>query len=393
VQHGPPYHTIFIQLFKEIDLIKLLVACLITLSSFARVNNDPSLIIGAKFPNSQSEGTRPVYSKAISPDENSFKGGFNDLLKHILPSPEQENAGSCLFMSHTGNVEWWYSKLSGDKVTSEKRNLSERYFMNLSKEGLDDDLEYWPTDMIYALNKRGEIYKNKDYRYAKGWYKRVNGKRVPALKDEEGAIYGISYSWISLYQDVQAPMVKLPEFEREVIFRDPSDNRWNVTTAPKDIVQQIKKALHKRNAPVLVIYNHVGYWHANLVIGYNDHADSKGCPFVSNYDKLMNKRADEIVEEANEQEDLAKKKKLLRKAKKFRKRGKQVETKYAANGGCKGKGAFYVRDSIYPNESMPLYDYDLSNEGEEKHLNATVILREYEWAENLLNHAIQIYPL
>lgn len=351
------------------------------------------MIVGAKYPNTSVEGTRPVFTKAITPSKDSFIGGYNDLLKYVLPAPDQEDAGSCLFMSHTGNVEWWHSKLKNDQRTSEKRNLSERYFMNLSKEGLDDDLDYWPTDMIYALNKRGEIYKNSDYRYAKGWYKRVESVRVPAKKDEEGAKYGISYSWMSLYQDLKAPMVKLPEFEREIIFKDPSENRWNVTTAPKDIVSKIKKALHKRKAPVLVIYNHVGYWHANLIVGYNDQADSKACPFVSKYDQLMNKRADEIIEESLEVDDAAKKRKLVRKAKKFRKRGKQVQNSYAGNGGCKGKGVFYVRDSIYPNKDMPKYDYDLSNEGEEKHLNAEVILREYEWAENLLNHAIQIYPL
>lgn len=374
-------------------MIATIILGLFTSLTFANLNTDSSLVVGAKYPNSASEGTRPVITKAITPSKDSFIGGFNDLLKYVLPAPDQENAGSCLFMSHTGNVEWWYSKLSKDQRTSERRNLSERYFMNLSKEGLDDDLDYWPTDMIYALNKRGEIYKNSDYRYTKGWYKKVNSVRVPAKKDEEGAKYGISYSWMSMYQDIKAPMVKLPEFKREVIFKDPSANRWNVTTAPKDIVSKIKKALHKRNAPVLVIYNHVGYWHANLIVGYNDKTDSKSCPFVSKYDELMNKRADEIVEESLETKDEAKKKKLVRKAKKFRKRGNQVQVSYDNNGGCKGRGVFYVRDSIYPNENMPKYDYDLSTEGEETHLNSEVILREYEWAENLLNHAIQIYPL
>ncbi|WP_127716077.1 hypothetical protein [Halobacteriovorax sp. HLS] len=374
-------------------MLTLFLISFLTANPMATVNTDQSLIIGAKFPNSTSEGTTAVFTKAIVPDSSSYKGGFNKLLKHILPAPDQEDAGSCLFMSHTGNVEWWYSKLSNDRQTSEKRNLSERYFMNLSKEGLDDDLEHWPTDMIYALNKRGEIYKNEDYRYTKGWYKSVEGQRVPALKDEEGAKYGISYSWISLYQDIKAPMVKLPQFDREIIFKDPSENRWNVTTAPKDIVTRIKNALKKRNAPVLVIYNHVGYWHANLIVGYNDYADSKGCPFVSNFDKLMNKRADEISLEASNEEDPKKKRKLERKAAKFRSRGKQVQDSYESNGSCRGKGVFYVRDSIYPNKNMPIYDYDLLNEGEESHLNAPVILREYEWAENLLNHAIQIYPL
>lgn len=380
-------------ILKEYKLIKYALLYFLMSTSYAALMNDPSYVIGVKYPNSSLEGTKPVFTKAIAPDENSYVGGYNELLAHVMPAPEQEDAGSCLFMSHTGTVEWWYSKLNKNISNTEEKNFSERYFMNLSKEGLDDDLDYWPTDMIHALNKRGEIYLNKDYPYAKGWYKKVNGKRVPALKDEEGAKYGISYSWMSMYQDVTAPLVKLPEFNREIIFKDPSENRWNVTTAPKDIVSRIKKMIRKRKAPVLAIYNHVGYWHATMIVGFNDNTDSKDCPLVSNYDNLMNKRADEIDKEALEQKDPKKKRKLERKALKFRKRGLQVSTSLESNGGCKGKGVFYIRDSIYPNESMPLYDYDPTIEGEEQHLNAPVVLREYEWAEQLLNHAFQIYPL
>lgn len=374
-------------------MIKTIGLFLIALPVLASTYNDANLIIGAKYPNTISEGSSPVYTKAISPGSSSFKGGYNDLLEHVTSTPDQENAGSCLFMSSTGTVEWWYSKLNPQIVKKSDKDLSERYFMNLSKEGLDDDLDYWPTDMIYALNKRGKIYKNDDYRYTKGWYKRVSGKRVPARPREENAYYGISYSWISLYDDLTAPMIKLPKFEREVIFRDPSKNRWNVTTAPKDIVQKIKKMLKKRKAPVLVIYNHVGYWHANMIVGYNDTASTQGCPFVSAYDERMNSRADEINEEALQASTAKERKKLLKKAKNFRRRGKQVSDSLASRGGCRDNGVFYVRDSIYPDKDMPLYDYDLNNSGEESNLNAPVILREYEWAEHLINHAYQIYPI
>ncbi len=372
---------------------KLLILFFLSLPALATNYGDSRYIIGAKYPNSTSEGSTPVYTKAIAPDSDSFKGGYNDLLKHVLPAPDQENAGSCLFMSSTGTVEWWYSKLNPQIVNKADKDLSERYFMNLSKEGLDDDLEYWPTDMIYALNKRGKIYRNEDYRYTKGWYKRVNGKRVPALANEDKAFYSIAYSWISLYDDLTAPMIKLPKFEREIIFKDPSANRWNVTTAPKDIVQKIKDMINKRNAPVLAIYNHVGYWHANMIVGYNDNASTEGCPFVSSYDQRMNARADEIDDEANQATTDKERRKLIRKAKKFRSRGKQVSDSLASSGGCRDKGVFYVRDSIYSDPDMPLYDYDLNNTGEETNLNAPVILREYEWAEHLINHAYQIYPV
>ncbi len=378
---------------EKLSKLFILLALSLTTLNTTLAKPNSRFIIGAKYPNTEAEGTRPVYSKAIAPDHNSFKGGYNDLLPFVTASPDQENAGSCLFMSSTGIVEWWHAKMNPQLTSSEDRDLSERYFMNLSKEGLDNDLNYWPTDMIYALNKRGKIYRNEDYRYTKGWYKKVNGKRVPALENEDGAYYGVPFSWISLYKNLDAPMVKLPKFEREIIFKDPAENRWNVTTAPKDIVSKIKRMIKKRNAPVLAIYNHVGFWHATMIVGFNDHASTEGCPFVGTYDERMNKRADEIVEEANLAQTQAQKKKLLRKAKNFRRRGKQVEDSYQANGGCSSKGVFYVRDSIYSDPDMPLYDYDLTNSGEETNLNAPVILREYEWAEQLINHAYQIYPL
>ncbi len=374
-------------------MAKLFLLLLFTLPTFALTESNSRLITGLKYPNTKSEGTTPVYSKAIIPGSESFKGGYNSLLQYVTASPDQENAGSCLFMSSTGTVEWWYSKLNPQITNPKDKDFSERYFMNLSKEGLDNDLDYWPTDMIYALNKRGKIYRNEDYRYTKGWYKSVGGKRVPAIAHEEKAFYGISYSWISLYDDLTAPMIKLPKFEREIIFKDPAANRWNVTTAPKDIVSRIKNMIKKRNAPVLAIYNHVGFWHATMIVGFNDHASTEGCPFVGTYDQRMNARADEIVEEANAASTTSEKNKLLRKAKNFRKRGKQVDDSLASRGGCRDKGVFYVRDSIYSDPSMPLYDYDLENEGEETHLNAKVILREYEWAEHLINHAYQIYPI
>ena len=107
----------------------------------------------------------------------------------------------------------------------------------------------------------------------------------------------------------------------------------------------------------------------------------------------MNSRADEINEEALQASTAKERKKLLKKAKNFRRRGKQVSDSLASRGGCRDNGVFYVRDSIYPDKDMPLYDYDLNNSGEESNLNAPVILREYEWAEHLINHAYQIYPI
>lgn len=342
------------------------------------------LIEGVKYSDDKTES---ITTKSLLPGPDSFLGGYNKLLPYVVEAPYQDNAGSCLFMSHTGAVEVLINQIKGRKL-----NLSERYFMNLQKSGIGNDLiDNWRTDTIYRLNKTGKTYLNKRFRFTKGWYKTVNGTRVPAEVEEEGAFYGTKFNWIvNLGSLSKKPKISLPKFEREVIFADPEQNQWNVGTAPSDIASRIKKAIRKNNAPVVLIYNHVGFWHATLIVGFNDNASTEGCPFISTYDEKMNKRADEIVKEAEEAETEKEKKKLLRKAKKFRARGKQVNDSYLARGGCSEKGVFYVRDSIYPNEDQPLYDYDLDNEGEEEHLNAPVILRSFEWAEQLSNHATLI---
>lgn len=342
------------------------------------------LIEGIKY---SEDKTESVSTKALVPNQDSFLGGFNELLPFVMPAPYQDNAGSCLFMSHTGAVEVLLNQKSKTKT-----DLSERYFMNLQKASVGENrISNWRTDTIFRLNETTKMYKNKDFRFSKGWYKTKNGKRVYAKEEEQGAFYGTRYNWVIDTKSLaKTPSIKLPELEREVIFADPSENQWNVGTAPSDIVTRVKNALKKNKAPVIVIYNHVGFWHANLVVGYNDKTSSDGCPFVSNYNEKMNKRADEIIKESTEVKDPKQRRKLERKAANFRRRGQSVHDDYLAKGGCSGKGVFYVRDSIYPQEDQPLYDYDLSKTGEEQHMNASIILREYEWLERLSNHAVQI---
>tara|TARA_R110002072_G_scaffold64203_9_gene159978 strand:+ start:23979 stop:25100 length:1122 start_codon:yes stop_codon:yes gene_type:complete len=333
-------------------------------------------------------GYENLQTQALLPTSDTFNGGFNKLIDYVLPSPYQENAGSCLFMSHTGVIETILNKKSKGK----NFDLSERYLMNLAKANVGSSkINNWRTDTIFRSNETRKAYFNKDFRYTKGHYKIKNGTRIQAHQSDEKAIYGIKYNWVIAHQNIKATPIKLPTFSREILFADKDENQWNVNVAPKDIVKKIKAALVKRESPVLVIYNHHGFWHANFILGFNDNASSDGCKFVSTFKDNMYNRATEIDEEAREATSSKEKRKLERKAAKFRSRGLNVDNAYHANGGCRERGVFYVRDSIYPQENMPLYDYDKSKEGEEKHLNAPIIVREYEWVERLANHVIQIY--
>lgn len=354
------------------------------------------IITGTKSANDQvgfEKNLAPISTKALLPDTSDFNGGMNHFLPYMMPTPDQENAGSCLFMSHTAATEVLVNR-ERDLSGLDNLDLSERYFMNLSKADIGGDLiTDWQTDTIYRLNKTGKMYTNEVYPYIKGWYKTgADGLRIFANENDQGAFYGVRANWvIDLNQLSKKPFIRLPKFEREVLFQDPKGNRWNVTSAPDDIVERVKKALDKKTGPVVVIYNHTGFWHAVMVGGYNDTVTNHGCPFVSEFPNRMKGRAQQIREEADQTQDPDAKKKLLSKARLFDKRATQVEESYNKAGGCSERGVFYVRDSIYPTESMPLYDYDPKRSGEESNLNAPVILREYDWLRHLSNHVIHIY--
>lgn len=367
----------------------------VLLSSLISVDAS-EVIYGIKYANGDNhleKNLAPIQTKALLPGAQDLLGGFNEWLPYIVPSPDQENAGSCLFMSHTAVTEVLINRERATKGL-ENQNLSERYLMNLSKAGIGSELvTNWKTDTIFRLNKTKETYKNEDFPYLKGWYKAgADGLRVFADPKEEGSYYGVKANWvISLDQLNPNDAIKTPHFSRNVLFEDPSGNRWNVATAPENIVDKVKAALDTKKGPVLVIYNHTGFWHAVMIAGYNDKVDTKGCPFVSDFPSSMSERAKQLRAESINATSEKEKKRLLGKARLFQKRADRVEVSYNQAGGCSGKGAFYVRDSIYPVDTMPQYDYDPTTSGEEKHLNAPVILREYEWLRHLANHVIQIY--
>lgn len=345
-----------------------------------------------------NEIQKPTFDgPTIVNESNKNFSGFTKLHKHLLPTPYQGNAGTCLYMSHTGVIEWWLSKLNPKvpHTIGGKFDLSERYSVNLSSMDIgDEEVENWRTDTIYRFNVHGQSVRNTHYPFTKGWYKKdENGSRIPARSDDADAVYGPGFNWIHDLPEITGPMVDLPQFDRRVIFADDTLNQWNVGKAPKDIVKQVKEALVKNEAPVIVIYNHFGFWHANIVVGFDDQASTDGCPFSSKFSPYMISRAEELEKESASAESPKEAARLLRKAVKFRTRGEITAKQFKEKGGCNKKGIFHVRDSLYPDESLPVYDYDVTLEGEEKHYSAKIIAREYRWLELFSNHAYQIYPL
>lgn len=335
----------------------------------------------------------PTVEKTDILDRLELSTGFNSLLPYMLPSPDQGDAGTCLFMAHTGVIEWWLAKSAGQQYPqiAGDFDLSERLSANLKTLAIgSDSVNNWRTDTIYRFNSLGYSFRNSDYPFTQGWYSRNElNQRVPTRADAQGAYYGINYNWIAEFQNLNAPKVMLPKFKREVLYADPSQNQWNITGAPKDIVETVKRKLKENNAPIITIYNHMGYWHTVVILGYNDSLETD-CPYVTRFPTYMNERAQALRAEAKEQTDPAAKRKLIGKARKFEKRGSQAASAFDKENGCQTKGVFYVRDSIYPDETLPLYDYDATHEGEERHYSSTIIAREYQWLRIFANHIYQI---
>ncbi|MGZ3659326.1 MAG: hypothetical protein ACXVCK_04475, partial [Bdellovibrionota bacterium] len=224
-------------------MLKLLSVFIFLAASFSAVAS-PVQLTGVKFPNHVEEGSEPVTVSVQATEPGAALPGFSELVPFALRSPDQQEAGSCLYMSLTGIAEWWLARLHPtiSRAPDGPIDLSERYMMNIA--GLDEDsngVPNWKTDSIYLYNRAGGAMLNTNYRFTKGWYARRNGQVVPATAGATGAAYDTNYNWID-QRPVKAPLVKLPTFQRTVIYADPASNQWDTGVMPDNIADRIKTA-------------------------------------------------------------------------------------------------------------------------------------------------------
>ncbi len=337
---------------------------------------------GVKFPNSVAEGIAPVHSKALSPKNIEDLKGYNQLLPFVTPSPDQEEAASCMLMSLTGAVELWLHRINKAPrfIQDGNLDLSERWWMNVSNfTKYSKDIDYWFSDAALLFNSTPSAL-NRNYRFAKGWLIETDEDYIPTAPNAAGAVYSTRFNWVSALDKVPGPFIKLPRFDRTVLMRDKNDDPWSIGKAPADIVEQVIAALKKYQAPVQVIYNHEGYWHSVIIVGYDEKMSSYNCKSVrealayyvaeSSYAKSLGQEKRSRILAAH-RDDLA--------------------TAFQRNGGCNPKGMFYVRDSQYSDPSEELYVYDPSNPISARPYSKRVILREFDWLRTMANHVNVIH--
>ena len=153
-----------------------------------------------------------------------------------------------------------------------------------------------------------------------------------------------------------------------MIFVDPDrddGSKWRVGLMDHDHVEAIKHELRTKRAPVIIVYNHFLYWHTDVIVGYNDTAESGGCPLVDeSLTYYQQQGADSYVN--------------------------SIEGHMEDLGGCVDHGIFYVRDSIYDGDNEPMYNYSDAY-GFNEPMAERLIERTYNWVLYLSNHAFSVH--
>lgn len=341
---------------------------------------------------SRALATPASYKPEVIKDTREL-GGYNELLPYVLPSPHQEDAGTCLYMSLTGVAEWWLARLNPQLSRSSNGpvDLSERYLINASEAKENQKrVENWRTDSIEIFNATRKSLLNSSYPFAKGWYREDSkGDIFPAEPGAPGSTYGVIINWFDNLKSVLTGYVYLPYFERDILFADPDENEWNVGLNPPGIVERVKRALVENKAPVQVIYNHESYWHSVFVVGFDDTRANRDCGFVESSLRYFDELQREFTKKAETAPSESARKDFLRRAKIQRESKSKLQKSYNAAGGCRGQGVFYVRNSEFYGADGT-YDYDSSTKGDEKPYAPKIMLFEYEWLEHLSNHIVQI---
>jgi len=329
-----------------------------------------------------NNNAKPVCTATLSlaPQQSAFFANSivpspsfdKDLMDYVFASPNQFDAGTCLFMSSTGAMEILmnqHTNMSQANYLGDT-DLSERFLMNASNYVPRTDLDYSITDVVETYNHFGGSLLNRDYPFTAGYMVEEGNGTRPANANEDGAYFTLSINWVDdLPTDWQNSLTETPKADRTMIAIDPNLNGnsiWNVGLFNDEVVERVKYELRVRNAPVIIIYNHYLYWHADIIVGYDDNASIGECPMVKS--TLSHFEENGNTAYVN-----------------------RVESQMEREGGCSTSGVFYVRDSIYEGTSQePMYSYS-DQYAFEKPYSQRIIERSYDWVKYLSNHAYVVH--
>jgi hypothetical protein len=320
-------------------------------------------------------GLPPVYSLSLAVrdrlmlDDPTWGEADTDMLPYVFASPNQWDAGSCLFMAVTGTMELLMNQHlePGEFDYKGDTDLSERYLMNASDYVPGSQSRYFLTDVLFTYEHFGGALLDRDYPFVCDYVRETSSGITRATAGQSGAYPSMYYNWFDDLPDSwQDDLTPTPAAARTLIYMDPHESPWSVALMNDDHVERIKYELRTKNAPVIVVYNHYLYWHADIIVGYDDTVETNGCPMVNSTVRY------------------------------FREQGatssaRRVEDHIEALGGCRDHGMFYVRDSIYDGTAEePTYHYGGSYHYSDRY-SERIIERTYDWVRHLGNHVYTVH--
>ena len=126
-----------------------------------------------------------VSPKPTPVDQDRYGQADTSLIDYVLASPNQFDAGSCLFMTTTGAVELLmhqHTDLDAVEYNGDT-DLSERFLMSAYQDVPSSTLRYWLTDTVYTYNHFGGSMLNRDYPFTAGYVRETSsGNLVPAIR-------------------------------------------------------------------------------------------------------------------------------------------------------------------------------------------------------------------
>lgn len=177
---------------------------------------------------------------------------YTELLDYVQMAPDQGDTNTCLYVASTGAMELLANK----------------------KNNIKNPQPYGPYDLAESFIIHAPEYGNKSFweapvmKFNRGHGVHINDWPFDAWNDTS-VNYDVwdSREWRSM-KKVQVPKVDTIQL---FIY----GNRWSTNVLNNTHIQKIKAALHKYKSPILINYNDNYYWHAILIVGYDDNLPGK----------------------------------------------------------------------------------------------------------------------
>lgn len=217
----------------------------------------------------------------------NLPNNYTNLLKYVQEAPDQGDTAACLFMATTGAVELLLNKQYNITYprSGDINDISERFTLN--------------NKVRYS----GTWHQTAVPRFNQGWAIHINDLEFEAW-NTDGSVNRRVWSKPRDWNKLPRMNIKEQFTSKKLFVR--GRNRYSQYVIKKGDIEKIKNTLVETESPVLINYNHNHWWHAVLIVGYDDKA--KG------------------------------------------------ECLHTPEVECSGKGAFWVRDSL--GKETHLRDYD-----------------------------------